>query len=598
MIEEELKVVVNSLPHLPGVYQFFDNSGKIIYIGKAKDLKRRVSSYFVKSNQSGKVRVLVSKIREIRHTLVDSESDALLLENSLIKKFQPRYNILLKDDKTYPWIVVTREEYPRVFITRKQGIAGWRYFGPYTAAFNLREILELFRGLYKIRTCKLPLTELTIANNSYKECLEYHLGNCLAPCVGRQSKEEFSEGISQIVSILKGNISDVVRELKLKMHNAASEMNFEAAQQFKSRLDNLSQWQTKSTVVNSSLTNLDVFFVLQESSFAIACFFRVVNGSVVQSQTFELKSNLDESREELLAFLLEEVLLRYKYLSREIVVPVHPLGEQFLGYKFLIPQKGDKKLLLDLAEKNCKEHYATKLKMLEKVDPGRRSEILLEKVRVSLNLNTAPAHIECFDNSNLQGTNPVASCVVFRDGKPSKSEYRHYNIKTVVGANDFASMQEIVFRRYQRMLAEKEPLPNLIVVDGGKGQLSAAYDVLIKLELENTIPILGLAKRLEEIFVPLDPTPLYLDKNSEALRILMHIRDEAHRFGIAFHRKKRSNNFLKSELDVIVGVGEKSRELLLKNFGTVANIKTRSIDELAGAVNKSIAKKIFSHFHK
>jgi len=557
MIEEELKVVVNSLPHLPGVYQFFDNSGKIIYIGKAKDLKRRVSSYFVKSNQSGKVRVLVSKIREIRHTLVDSESDALLLENSLIKKFQPRYNILLKDDKTYPWIVVTREEYPRVFITRKQGIAGWRYFGPYTAAFNLREILELFRGLYKIRTCKLPLTELTIANNSYKECLEYHLGNCLAPCVGRQSKEEYSEGISQIVSILKGNISDVVRELKLKMHNAASEMNFEAAQQFKSRLDNLSQWQTKSTVVNSSLTNLDVFFVLQESSFAIACFFRVVNGSVVQSQTFELKSNLDESREELLAFLLEEVLLRYKYLSREIVVPVHPLGEQFLGYKFLIPQKGDKKLLLDLAEKNCKEHYATKLKMLEKVDPGRRSEILLEKVRVSLNLNTAPAHIECFDNSNLQGTNPVASCVVFRDGKPSKSEYRHYNIKTVVGANDFASMQEIVFRRYQRMLAEKEPLPNLIVVDGGKGQLSAAYDVLIKLELENTIPILGLAKRLEEIFVPLDPTPLYLDKNSEALRILMHIRDEAHRFGIAFHRKKRSNNFLKSELDVIVGVGEK-----------------------------------------
>jgi len=521
-----------------------------------------------------------------------------LLENSLIKKFQPRYNILLKDDKTYPWIVVTREEYPRVFITRKQGIAGWRYFGPYTAAFNLREILELFRGLYKIRTCKLPLTELTIANNSYKECLEYHLGNCLAPCVGRQSKEEYSEGISQIVSILKGNISDVVRELKLKMHNAASEMNFEAAQQFKSRLDNLSQWQTKSTVVNSSLTNLDVFFVLQESSFAIACFFRVVNGSVVQSQTFELKSNLDESREELLAFLLEEVLLRYKYLSREIVVPVHPLGEQFLGYKFLIPQKGDKKLLLDLAEKNCKEHYATKLKMLEKVDPGRRSEILLEKVRVSLNLNTAPAHIECFDNSNLQGTNPVASCVVFRDGKPSKSEYRHYNIKTVVGANDFASMQEIVFRRYQRMLAEKEPLPNLIVVDGGKGQLSAAYDVLIKLELENTIPILGLAKRLEEIFVPLDPTPLYLDKNSEALRILMHIRDEAHRFGIAFHRKKRSNNFLKSELDVIVGVGEKSRELLLKNFGTVANIKTRSIDELAGAVNKSIAKKIFSHFHK
>lgn len=595
---DELKLVVNSLPHLPGIYQFFDVAGKIIYIGKAKDLRKRVSSYFTRSNQSGKVRVLVGKIAEIRHTVVNSESDALLLENSLIKKFQPRYNILLKDDKTYPWIVVTQEEFPRVFITRRQGVEGWRYFGPYTSAFNLRGLLELFRGLYKVRTCKLALTESTISAGNYKVCLEYHLGNCLAPCVGLQSKQSYSESISQIISILKGNTSEVVKEMKRRMNEASQEMRYEIAQHYKLRLENLSEWQVKSTVVSSALSNLDVFFVFQESFFAIASFFRVVNGSVVQSQTFELKSNLDETKEDLLAFLLEEILLRYKFLSREVVVPFMPSSTDFTGIKLVIPHKGDKKLLLDLAEKNCKEHYATKLKMLDRVDPGRRTEILLERIQQSLHLPTPPHHVECFDNSNLQGTNPVASCVVFRDGKPSKREYRHYNVKTVVGANDFASMQEIVQRRYSRLLMEQEPLPDLVVIDGGKGQLSAAYTSLQNLGLESQIPILGLAKRLEEIYVPFDSTPLYLDKNSEALRLLMQIRDEAHRFGITFHRKKRSGKFLQSELDAISGVGEKSKHALLTNFESVTKIKSLSLEELSRVVNKSIALKIYTYFHK
>lgn len=598
MIADELRLVVNSLPHLPGVYQFFDNTGKIIYIGKAKDLRKRVSSYFNHNNQSGKVRVLVSKVAEIRHTLVNSESDALLLENSLIKKFQPRYNILLKDDKTYPWIVVTKEDFPRVFITRKQAVPGWRYFGPYTSAFNLRGLLELFRGLYKIRTCKLPLTEATISNGNYKVCLEYHLGNCLGPCEGRQDKQTYSEAINQIISILKGNSSEVVKEMKRLMSEASFQRQFELAQQYKTRLDNLSDWQIKSTVVSSTLSNLDVFFVFQESSFAIASFFRVVNGSVVQSQTFELKTNLDETREELLAFLLEEVMLRYKFLSGEIVVPFLPAEVEIANIKFVVPQKGDKKLLLDLAEKNCREHYATKLKMLERLDPGRRSEILLERIQQSLHLPKPPRHIECFDNSNLQGANPVASCVVFIDGKPSKRDYRHFNIKTVEGANDFASMQEIVYRRYRRMIDEQQPLPDLVVIDGGKGQLSAAYESLVMLELETKVPILGLAKRLEEIYVPFDPTPLYLDKNSEALRVLMQIRDEAHRFGISFHRKKRSGKFLTSELDTIGGVGEKSRLLLLKKYGSIDKIRLLTLDELSSTVKKSIATKIHAHFHR
>lgn len=593
----DYKISLEALPHLPGVYQFFDKTGKIIYVGKAKDLRKRVASYFNKTQQSGKVEVLVRKIAEIKHIIVNTESDALLLENTLIKQFQPRYNILLKDDKTYPWIVVTIEEFPQVFVTRKPNVNGWRYFGPYTSSYSVRGLLELFRSLYRIRSCKLPLTSTQISGNKFRVCLEYHIGNCPAPCIGLQDHENYNSNIQSIVSILKGNTGDVIREMRVTMASFASSMQFEKAQQYKERIDLLLNWQSKSTVVNTSITNIDVVYLYLDSSFGVASFFRVLHGSVVQSITFEVKANLGESPAEVLTVVLNELKLRFGFLNREVLVSFLPDVSDFAGISFSIPLRGDKKLLLDLAEKNCKEHLVTKLKVLEKVDPGRRAEMLLLRMQNELHLSNPPKRIECFDNSNLQGTNPVAACVVFIDGKPAKSEYRHFNIKTVVGPDDFASMEEVLYRRYNRRLTENAELPNLIVIDGGKGQLSSAFGVLEQLNLHNEIPIIGLAKRLEEIFSPLDSTPLYLDKNSDTLRVLMHIRDEAHRFGITFHRNKRSKNFLVSELDTIAGVGPASRLVLLKKFGSVLSIKNATLDQLTEIVKPSIANRVFKYFH-
>ena len=593
----DYRLALDSLPALPGVYQFFDKTGKIIYVGKAKNLKKRVASYFNKTQQSGKVEVLVRKIVEVRHIIVNTESDALLLENTLIKQFQPRYNILLKDDKSYPWIVITNEEFPRVFVTRRPGVEGWRYFGPYTSGLSVRGLMELFRNLYKIRTCKLPLTTSTINAHKYKICLEYHIGNCPGPCEGHQNADNYESNIRSITSILRGNTADVVREMKTYMASLANEMKFEQAQLYKDRIDLLLNWQAKSTVVNTSITNIDVVFLNLESSFGVASFFRVHHGSVVQSITFEVKANLGESKEEVLTVVLNELKLRFGSLCREVIVSFLPDGNEFSGITLTIPQRGDKKLLLDLAEKNCKEHLASKMKVLEKADPGRRAEMLLQRMQRELHIPTPPKRIECFDNSNLQGTNAVAACVVFIDGKPAKSEYRHFNIQTVVGPDDFASMEEILMRRYKRRLDENAELPDLIVIDGGKGQLSSAFSILEKLNLHNTIPIIGLAKRLEEIYSPFDSTPLYLDKNSDTLRVLMHIRDEAHRFGITFHRNKRSKNFLESELDPISGVGPKSKVALLKKFGNVDAIKTASIEQLSEVVNSTIAKTIFHYFN-
>ena len=593
----DYKLALESLPPLPGVYQFFDKTCKIIYIGKAKNLKKRVASYFNKTQQSGKVTVLVRKIVEIRHIIVNTESDALLLENTLIKQFQPRYNILLKDDKTYPWIVITNEEFPRVFITRRAGIDGWRYFGPYTSGLSVRGLMELFRNIYKIRSCKLPLTTTGINSHKFKICLEYHIGNCPGPCEGFQDTSNYMGNIQSITSILRGNTTEVVKEMKIAMAGLASEMKFEQAQLFKDRIDLLLNWQTKSTVVNSSITNIDVVYLYLESSFGVASFFRVYHGSVVQSITFEVKANLDESKDEILTVVLNELKLRFGFLCREVLVPFLPDINEFSGINLTIPLRGDKKVLLDLAEKNCKEHLTSKMKVLEKVDPGRRAELLLLRMQKELHIARPPKRIECFDNSNLQGTNPVAACVVFIDGKPAKSEYRHFSVKTVIGPDDFASMEEIVFRRYERRLLENSELPDLIVVDGGKGQLSATYKTLERLNLHEQIPLIGLAKRLEEIFSPFDSTPLYLDKNSDTLRVLMHIRDEAHRFGITFHRSKRSQNFLESELDHVYGVGQKSKVTLLKKFGNVDGIKCATIEQLKEVVNSNIAESIFAYFN-
>ncbi|SDB86837.1 excinuclease ABC subunit UvrC [Williamwhitmania taraxaci] len=593
----DYKVALESLPSLPGVYQFFDRTGKIIYVGKAKNLRKRVSSYFNKTHQSGKVTVLVRKIVEIRHIIVNTESDALLLENTLIKQFQPRYNILLKDDKTYPWVVITTEDFPRVFVTRRTGIDGWRYYGPYTSGISVRGLMELFRNIYKVRSCKLPLTTSSIRAGKFKVCLEYHIGNCPAPCEGLQSEESYHDNIRSITSILRGNTTDVIKEMKVSMALLSAELKFEKAQLFKDRIDLLLNWQIKSTVVNSSITNVDVVYLYLESSFGVASFFRVVHGSVVQSITFEVKANLDESKEEILTVVLNELKLRFGFLCREVLVPFLPEIENFVGINLIIPQRGDKKILLDLAEKNCKEHLASKMKILEKVDPGRRAELLLLRMQKELHIVRPPKRIECFDNSNLQGTNPVAACVVFIDGKPAKSEYRHFNIKTVVGPDDFASMEEVVFRRYERRLLEGAELPDLIVVDGGKGQLSATYNTLEKLNLHDKIPLIGLAKRLEEIFSPFDSTPLYLDKNSDTLRVLMYIRDEAHRFGITFHRNKRSKFFLESELDHIPGVGQKSKEALLRKFGNLDAIKVATIVQLQEVVKLKIAGSVFGYFN-
>ncbi len=593
---EYLKTKVAALPDNPGVYQYYDKDGKIIYVGKAKNLKKRVSSYFVKNHEYGKTRVLVSRIFDITHIVVDSEEDALLLENNLIKKYQPRYNILLKDDKSYPFIVIRNEHFPRVMQTRNVVRDGSLYFGPYTSVGLVRALLDLFRELFPLRTCNLNLAPDAIAKANYKVCLEYHIGYCKAPCVGLYNEDVYLQHIEDIKSILKGNISGVIRFLKDKMLDHASKLEFEQAEEIKQRILKLESFQAKSTIVNPSINDVDVFSILDFDDKAYVNFIKVINGAVIQSHTMEFKKKMDESPAEILSYGISEVKLRSQVLSKEIIVPFMP-DVEFGNVRFTIPKIGDRKKLLELSERNLKFYHLDQLKQESIRNRVPREERVLVTLQSDLNLKELPVHIECFDNSNIQGTNPVAACVVFKNGKPSRKDYRHFNIKTVQGPNDYASMDEIVYRRYHRMLEENQPLPQLIVIDGGKGQLGVAVNVLRELDIIDKVSIISIAERLEEIYFPGDPVPLYLDKKSESLKVIQHIRNEAHRFGITFHRDKRSKTFIKSELENIAGIGEKSINTLLKEFKSVANIAKQDIDALAVVVGRSKAELVFKHFN-
>lgn len=603
IIKEHLKEQVAALPHSPGIYQYLDRNNKIIYVGKAKDLKKRVSSYFVESREhSAKVIVMVRQIVDIRHIVVDTEQDALLLENSLIKSLQPRYNILLKDDKTYPWIVIRREPYPRVESTRQLVRDGSQYFGPYGSIATQRSILEFIREVIPLRTCKLNLSQERIAKGKYQSCLQYHLGNCKAPCEALQSEEEYAESIVLVQSILKGDLRPVREWLEGEMMRAAKALKFELAEIYKQRLKSLESYQSKSVIVSAKIVDADVFTILSEETTeeAFCNFIAIRHGSIVAVQTVRMTTGIDTSPEELIARGIQHVVNEFNHtLAREVIVSHIPSSAPlFNGTIFTQPQRGDKAELVAFSLRSARLYRAELQKRLAQRNPERHTDKLMEDMRRELHLEREPRHIECFDNSNLQGTNPVASCVVFRDGKPSRKEYRHFNIKTVEGPDDFASMREIVRRRYSRLLEEGAELPDLIIVDGGKGQLSSAYSVLKELGIENRVPIVGLAKRLEEVFYPNDPEPYYLSRLGEPLKVVCHIRDEAHRFGITFHRKKRSLNFLNSEISEIKGIGQKSANELLKHFKSVKAISTASKEELSKVVGARRAEAIIAHFGK
>ncbi len=592
--EVKLKTLVSLLPDKPGIYQFLDINGNIIYVGKAKNLKKRVASYFSK-NQAGKTRVLVRKIYDIKHIVVDTESDALLLENNLIKRHQPRYNILLKDDKTFPWICIKKEPFPRVFSTRHTIRDGSVYFGPYTSALMVRTLIDLIRQLYKLRTCSLNLTESNIAAGKFRVCLEYHLGNCKGPCVGLQTSEDYQESIRQIRDILKGNISSVMDHLKSLMRQYSIEFRFEEAQMIKEKLEILSGFKSRSTIVSTTIRNVDVFAITQEADNAYVNYLKIVEGAIIQAFTVDMKIRADEDKESILGFAITEIRQRLLSDSREIIVPFKPdiLLDKI---KYTIPKAGEKLKLLELASRNAVYYKLEQKKKKLEHSPQVRTGRNLEKLKNDLHMPDLPVHIECFDNSNIMGTNPVAACVVFRNAKPSKGEYRHFNIKTVSGPNDFLSMEEIVHRRYKRLLEEKQELPQLVIIDGGKGQLSSAMKSIEKLGLRQKITVIGIAKKLEEIYFPGDSVPIYLDKNSISLKIIQNLRDEAHRFGINFHRDKRSSAMIKSDLDEVKGVGEKTKEVLLRHFGSVSNIKNAGREELEKVVGKSKTSLLLQYF--
>ena len=588
-----------ALPLLPGVYQFLDRNGTIIYVGKAKSLRKRVSSYFVQSKEhSAKVRVLVKQIEAIQHIVVNSEQDALLLENSLIKTHQPRYNILLKDDKTYPWIVLRRENFPRVESTRIVRHDGSQYFGPYGSVSMQRSILEFIREVVPLRTCKLNLAAQAIARGKYGVCLQYHLGNCKGPCIGAQSEEEYAELTEMVRSVLKGDLRPVRHYLEQNMREAAEALRFEQAQRFKQRLEALENYQSRSVIVSAKIVDCDIFSLLEDDDVAYCNFIRLRNGSIVALHTVRLTTGVDASREDMLSAAIQYIVENISHdLSREVIVPFMPSAAMlFDKVVFTVPKRGEKAELLEFSLKSARIYRAEQMKNLEIKNPERHTERLMNAMQRELHLDKQPRHIECFDNSNLQGTNPVASCVVFRDGKPSRKEYRHFNVKTVVGPDDFASMREIVYRRYSRLLEEGAELPDLIIVDGGKGQLSSAYEVLCALGIEKRVPIVGLAKRIEEVFYPNDPMPYYLSRTGEPLKVVCHIRDEAHRFGITFHRQKRSKAFINSELEQIEGIGAKSLNALLKRFKTVSKVREASLAELAEVVGEARARKIIEYF--
>ncbi|POS00951.1 excinuclease ABC subunit C [Flavobacterium croceum DSM 17960] len=590
-----LELQIQTLPDNPGVYQYYDKEGKILYVGKAKNLKKRVSSYFNKHHDNAKTNVLVRKIVEIKHIVVATEADALLLENNLIKKLQPRYNVLLKDDKSYPWICIKKEPFPRVFSTRRMVKDGSEYFGPYTNFKVVHTILDLIKELYPLRTCNLDLKPSNINSGKFKVCLEYHIGNCKGPCEGYETQENYEKHVRAIREILKGNFKDSLRDFKKTMQDYALEMQFEEAQKIKEKIEVLENYQARSTVFNPKINNIDVFSIVSDEAMAYVNFLQIAHGAIIRSHTLELKKKLDETDEELLELAVVELRERFHLTAKEIVVPFAiNLGENL---KITVPQLGDKKQILDLSTRNAKYHRLEQLKQIQIVDPERHTNRIMAQMMKDLRLTVEPRHIECFDNSNIQGTNPVSACVVFKDGKPSKKDYRHFNIKTVEGPNDFASMEEVVYRRYKRLLDENEPLPQLIVIDGGKGQLSSALKSLEALNLRGKIAIIGIAKRLEELFYPGDSVPLYLDKKSETLKVIQHLRNEAHRFGITFHRDKRSKSAIQTSLETIPGIGEKTMQILIKHFKSVKRIKEASESEISEVVGVSKAKKI-SEFYK
>ncbi|GHE43226.1 excinuclease ABC subunit UvrC [Sphingobacterium griseoflavum] len=591
--KEELK----RIPHKPGVYQYFDKNNELIYVGKAKDLRNRVGSYFVNDSQlNSKTRVLVRKINRIAFTIVDTEIDAWLLENNLIKKHKPRYNVMLKDDKTYPWIVIKQEHFPRVFWTRKYIKDGSRYYGPYASVGMMHIILDMIRELFPLRTCNLNLAPENIAKGKYKVCLEYQIGNCKGPCEGYQGEEDYNQNLSDIKDILNGKISVVTNRLKGQMTDAVNGLNFEMAHRLKSKLDKLSNYQSKSTVVSSSITNVDVFNIAADDSYAFVNYLKVAHGVVIQTQTLEMKKRLDESVEELLALAIPEIRSRFKSTSREIIVPFDIHIEEREDLKFTVPKMGEKRNLLDLSYKNVAYFKKERMLQYERLNPEIKTERVLKQMQKDLRMNVLPRHIECFDNSNIQGNFPVSAIVVFKDAKPSKKDYRHFNVKTVIGPNDFATMEEAVFRRYRRLLDEDQSLPQLIIIDGGKGQLGAALKSLKLLGIEKKVTIIGIAKRLEELYYPGDQYPLYLDKKSETLRIIQHLRDEAHRFGITFHRNQRSRKTFVSELENIPGIGKTSVEKLLKLFKSAKRVKEATEDELAKVLNQKQVKALRQYF--
>jgi excinuclease ABC subunit C len=594
MSKPPLEIQLQTLPHQPGVYQYFDADDKILYVGKAKDLKKRVSSYFTKNHDYGKTKVLVKKIVTIKHIVVETETDALLLENNLIKKYQPRYNVLLKDDKSYPWICIKNERFPRVFSTRRVFKDGSEYFGPYTSMKTVHTLLDLIKGLYQLRTCNYDLSNDKVEAGKYKVCLEYHLGNCKGPCEDLQTETDYHQNIIAIKEILKGNFKESLSQFKQQMKTHAKAMEFEDAQRIKEKIDILENYQSKSTVVNPKISNVDVFSIVSDESYGYVNFLQLSYGSIIRSHTLEIKKKLDETDEALLQLAITEIRQRFHSKSKEIYLPfIVDLGEDI---KVTIPKLGDKKRVLELSERNAKYYRMERFKQVKITDPDRHVNRIMAQMKTDLQLKTEPRHIECFDNSNIQGTNPVAACVVFKNGKPSKKDYRHFNIKTVEGPDDFASMEEVVYRRYKRLLDENQPLPQLIIIDGGKGQLSSALKSLDALKLRGKIAIIGIAKRLEELFYPDDPIPLYLDKKSETLKIIQQLRNEAHRFGIEHHRNRRSKGALTTELELISGIGEQSIVELMKHFKTIKKISEATQKELETVVGASRAKKIVNYY--
>ena len=598
MIYDKIKSILKTIPTDPGVYRYYDDKGEIIYVGKAKNLKRRVSSYFNKQQQSGKVKVLVSRIADIKFTVVNNEMEALLLENNFIKQYKPRYNILLKDDKTYPWICVKNERFPRVFLTRKKVNDGSIYFGPYPSVMTAKTLLEMLRQLYPIRNCKLILKEEHIYNGHYRPCLEYHIGNCKAPCDGSISEEDYRQMILNVKKVIKGNIKEVLTDMKAQMMDHASRLEFEQAQVIKDKYDLLENYHAKSVVCSNSIFDIEVFsYEDAENSFYVN-YMKIVEGAIIQSHSFEIKRKLDESPEELMSMAIVEIRqMMYSNNIKEIIVPIE-LDIKLDGVKFTVPQRGEKLDILQLSQRNAKQHRIETEKLRTLVDPERHTKRILNQMKDDLNLPVLPEVIECFDNSNFQGDYAVAAMTQFVNARPNKSGYRHFNIKTVEGPNDFASMEEIIYRRYRRLLDEEQRLPDLIVVDGGKGQLSSAVKILQQLGLFGKISIIGIAEKLEEIYFPGDSIPLYIDKRSETLKVIQHIRDEAHRFGITHHRKKFEKGFIHSELNDIKGIGKQTAEKLMLELKSVKNIKEANLETLERIVGKAKAKIVKEYFDK